>query len=93
MNTATTTKLTEIVGDIIKQMSEADKATVEDFYPDADLIDIKGLDLSEILRAVSEKRIAEYPRLSEAAASLGIDARTLRGYVSDAKDSIEEGKL
>lgn len=54
-------------------------AMFEDSDTNADLINIKGLDISEILRAVSKRRITEYSTRSKAAESLGIDVRTLHG--------------
>lgn len=45
-----------------------------------DYINIEGLDLDEILRIIAQRRLEQYPTLREAADSLGVDARTLRGY-------------
>ena len=43
-------------------------------------LDITNMKLSEILSAVAQRRIQQYPSLREAADSLGIDVRTLQKY-------------
>ena len=43
-------------------------------------LNITNMNFREILRAVAERRIQQYPSLREAAVSLGIDIRTLQKY-------------
>ena len=45
-----------------------------------ELLNIKDMNQHEILRAIAQRRIAEYATLSEAAHSLGIDTRTLQKH-------------
>ena len=44
------------------------------------ILNIKGLNQNQILQAVAKKRLEQYPTQREAAASLGIDVRTLKRY-------------
>ena len=46
-------------------------------------IHIEGKDRNEILAEVAQQRIKEYGSLTQAAASLGIDRRTLRAYIEE----------
>lgn len=50
-----------------------------------DYVNIEGLDLDEILRIIAQRRIEQYPTLREAAESLGVDTRTLKGYAGKKK--------
>ena len=45
-------------------------------------LNIKGLNLNQILQAIAEKRLEQYPTQREAAESLGIDIRTLKRYTA-----------
>ena len=47
-----------------------------------DILNIKGLNQNQILQAVAEKRLEQYPTQREAAESLGIDVRTLKKYAA-----------
>ena len=47
-----------------------------------ELLNIENMNYPQIRRAVAEKRIQRYASLSEAAASLGIDTRTLKSYAN-----------
>ena len=47
-----------------------------------DILNIKGLNQNQILQAVAEKRLEQYPTQREAAESLGIDIRTLKRYAA-----------
>ena len=46
-----------------------------------DMLNIDGLTQKQILRAVAEKRLEQYPTRGEAAKSLGIDIRTLKKHL------------
>lgn len=52
-----------------------------------ELLNIKDMNQHEILRAVAQKRIAEYASLNEAAHSLGIDIRTLQKHAHWKKEN------
>ena len=43
-------------------------------------LNIENMNLKQILRAVAQKRIQQYPTVQGAAKSLNIDVRTLQGY-------------
>ena len=45
-----------------------------------EFLNIRDMNQNQILRAVAQRRIKEYPSLREAAKSLGIDIRTLQRY-------------
>lgn len=47
-----------------------------------EILNITGMDRNQILRAVAQKRINAYGTLGQAAASLGIDTRTLQKYAA-----------
>ena len=47
-----------------------------------DILNIKDLNHNQILQAVAEKRLEQYPTQREAAESLGIDIRTLKRYAT-----------
>ena len=47
-----------------------------------DTLNIKGLNRNQILQAIAEKRLEQYPTWREAAESLGIDIRTLKKYAA-----------
>ena len=47
-----------------------------------DILNIKGLNQNQILQAIAEKRLEQYPTQREAAESLGIDVRTLKRYAA-----------
>ena len=59
------------------------KALIAQFEVEAlDTLNIKGLNQNQILQAVAEKRLEQYPTQREAAESLGIDIRTLKKYAA-----------
>ena len=59
------------------------KALIAQFEVEAlDTLNIKGLNLNQILQAVAEKRLEQYPTQRKAAESLGIDIRTLKKYAT-----------
>ena len=47
-----------------------------------DTLNITGLNQNQILQAVAEKRLEQYPSQRKAAESLGIDIRTLKKYAA-----------
>lgn len=47
-----------------------------------DTLNIKGLNQNQILQAIAEKRLEQYPTQREAAESLGIATRTLKRYAA-----------
>ncbi len=49
---------------------------------DPNTLNIKDLNQNQILQAVAEKRLEQYPTKREAAESLGIDIRTLKKYAA-----------
>ena len=53
-----------------------------DLLENANTLNIEGLNQSQILQAVAAKRLQAYPTQREAAASLGIDTRTLKKYAA-----------
>ncbi len=48
-----------------------------------EFLNIKNMNQNQILRAVAQKRIEQYPSLREAAKSLNIDIRTLQRYAQE----------
>ena len=46
----------------------------------SEFLNIENMNQNQILRAIAQKRIRQYPSLQKAAASLGIDIRTLQKY-------------
>ena len=52
-----------------------------------DYINIEGLDLDEILRVIAQRRLEQYPTLRAAAESLGVDTRTLKGYLEKKEET------
>ena len=62
------------------ESSEAGCRAAASEVEDPDILNIKGLNQNQILQAVAKKRLEQYPTQREAAASLGIDVRTLKRY-------------
>ena len=59
---------------------EAGETFISPNAADPNTLNIDGLTQKQILRAVAEKRLEQYPTQGEAAKSLGIDIRTLKKY-------------
>ena len=64
------------------ESSEAGCRAAASEVEDPDILNIKGLNQNQILQAVAKKRLEQYPTQREAAASLGIDVRTLKRYIA-----------
>ena len=64
------------------ESSEAGCRAAKAEAEDPDTLNIKGLNQMQILQAVAEKRLEQYPNQREAAESLGIDIRTLKKYAA-----------
>ena len=71
-----------IMHELSKQTAELRRGSNKSF-------NIENMNLNQILRAVAQKRLEQYPSLREAAESLGIDVRTLRRY-AQWKENVSE---
>ena len=60
--------------DLLVRLADTKMHDIEEY------LNIRNMNFREILRAVAERRIQQYPSSRKAAASLGIDKRTLQKY-------------
>ena len=73
-----------IASELSKQTAESSQnsqvSNVLKTIEDSEFLNIKNMNLNQILRAVAQRRIQQYHTLTEAAESLDIDTRTLHKY-------------